>query len=247
MPSRRFSLASLRDRWVGIVVAGVFLLLLVASGVLLFLTFVGRISGAVATLAATLTLVVLTGLYAAITYRMMVETKKGREQEIRPVLEFHAGEYMSQIKNVGGGPARTLDITLSLVPDGVAHGIRHQSIPAGESVAVPAEPFSSIGDRGFLELQAEGIDIEWDETEDDDEEFWEEREFPYERLQMTGTCEDVWGNTYPIEEEHQAFDLTEGFGDAVSPTVDAEASLELVAIELQRIRRLLDENASEKE
>lgn len=184
-----------------VVAVGVFVLLIVSSGVLLFLTFVGRISGAVATLAATLTLVVLTGLYAAITYRMMVETKKGREQEIRPVLEFHAGEYMSQIKNVGGGPARNLDITLSLVPEGVTHGIRHQSIPAGESIAVPAEPFSSIGDRGFLELQAEGVDIDGDEI--DDEEFWEDRDFPFERLQMTGPRASreawyAWASAWPV-------------------------------------------------
>lgn len=221
------------------------LILLAFSGGLIYLTYSETISSSVASVATTTLLVLLTAFYALSTYgmvretrRMAEETRKSREQEIRPVIEFHAREVYSQIANIGDGPARNVDLNLTLLPSGLTHTIREQSLPSGESISIPAEPFSSIRDRGFLELQEQGLDFDWDDV-DDYEEFWEEQDFPYETLRMTGTVEDVWGNTHEVDVEYDVWNLTQELQGAVSLTLDMEQSLDSIARELRQIRKHL--------
>ena len=102
---------------------------------------------------ASWTLTVITLVYAVITYWMATETKRGRQQEIRPVLDFHADKFMSKIVNLGQGPARDVDLTLTFQPDGVSHRIQRQSLPAGAEIHIPAEPFKQMDDMEYTDLQ----------------------------------------------------------------------------------------------
>lgn len=227
-----------RTHWLELsIVASLFVITLAV----LLLVLEGLITASHASLIATLLLVVLTAGYAATTYRMTNETKKARVQETRPVLDFQPDEFMSTIVNLGGGPARSIDITLSFQPVDDRRRIQRQSLPAGEKIALVEEPFSSIGDRRFGDVQLQYSDLEEPENDSELAETMYENP-PAERLQMEGSCEDVWGTEYTIEEEYMVYDLTEGFGDAVPPTMDESQSLETIALELQRIRSQFEDN-----
>jgi len=206
----------------------------------------GFLSGPQATSIATIWLVVLTGVYASVTYRMLRETKKSREQEIMPALEFEARETGSALINIGNGPARNLDIVLRLNPAGDRYRIKRQSLPSAGDLSIPVEPLSSLGDRRFLDVQMDGLDIDWAEHEEvADDDFWENTEYPYQELVIDGMCEDIWGNRIRIEQTYDVWDLTEGFGDATPSSMAVDSSLQLLAIELSRIRRVLEHGSSE--
>jgi hypothetical protein len=227
------------------VVIGAFSATLLAAIALLYFIATGVLSGAEATAVATVLLVLLTGGYATVTYLMVQETRKAREQEIQPVLDFQARELASTIVNSGNGPARNLDITLTLEPAGESHRVQRQSISAGGAVAIPSEPYSSLGARGYQDLQLYATDMEWADVDEDDPNFWEDLDKPYQRLTLEGTCEDVWGNTHHINEEYQIYDLTEGTVGAVEPSMDEAESLELIAVELSRLRAAIGESAND--
>lgn len=214
--------------------------------VLAALLLSGVLTGAQASVIATLALIVLTGAYAALTYQLVHETRKSREQEIRPVLDFQAQEKGSYIMNVGGGAARKLSLTLELLPAGRTHSITHQSLPAGSQLAIHVEPFSSIADRGYGDLQIEGAKFSGIEITEG-EEFWENLDDPYERLVMRGRCENIWGQECEIKEEYSVFALTEMYGGAVPPNLEEAQSLEWIAMEIREIRSQLQQNDWDQE
>jgi len=129
---------------------------------------------------------------------------------------------------------------LTLEPAGDSHTVQRQSLPAGGAVAIPMEPYSSLGARSYQDLQLQATDMEWEDVDEDDPDFWEDLDEPYQCLILDGTCEDVWGNTHHINEEYQIYDLTEGTVGAVEPSMDEEESLELIAVELSRLRAVID-------
>lgn len=228
-----------------IVLGGVFFSLLICVvGVLLYAAIEGIVTGGTASLAASLLLVLLTAVYAFFTLWMAHETRRSRQQEIQPVLEFRPREYGSTIVNLGSGPARNIDVTLTLMPDGESHSVQWQSLPSGQEIMIPAEPFSSIADREYLGLQLQGADIDWETVEDEDEdEFWDEfDEHPYEQLHMEGFCEDVWGNQQSVNSTYEVWNLTEAMVGTVPSTMDEESSLELIATKLNKMRAF-DERA----
>jgi hypothetical protein len=229
-----------------IVLGGFFFVFLIAiSGTLLYAAFEEIIDGGTASLSASLLLVILTGAYAFITLWMTHETKKSRRQEIQPVLEFRPHEHRSTIVNLGSGPARNIDLTLTLEPKGESHRVQWQSLAPQQEIAIPAEPFSSIADREYLDLQLQGADIDWESVEDD-EEFWDEfDDYPYEQLRMTGSCEDVWENLQEVEERYDVWNLTEAMVGTVPSTMEEKSSLELVAVELSSLRALVEDTVKE--
>lgn len=180
---------------------------------------------------ASWTLTVITLVYAGITYWIAKETKRGRQQEIRPVLDFHADEFMSKIANLGQEPARDVDLTLIFQPDGVSHRIQRQSLPAGAEIHIPAEPFKQIGDMEYADLQLLGRDINGTLDEDD----WEDQEDPCVRLQLTGQITDAWGETISVDEEYDVWDLTSGEQGYVSYESDERFTREQIAAELRGI------------
>jgi len=160
-------------------------------------------------------------------------------------LEFCPREYRSTIVNLGSGPARNIDLTLRFEPKGESHRVQWQSLAPRQEIAITAEPFASIADRKYLDLQLQGSDIDWESIEND-EEFWDEfDDYPYEQLRMTGSCEDVWGNSQKIEQRYEVWNLTEAMVGTVPSTMREKASLELVAVELSSMRALLEETIGE--
>lgn len=193
--------------WLSSLVFGIIFALLIAALGLLYFVQVDSITGGEATAIATIMLVVVTGIYATFTYQMMLETRRSREQEIMPVFEFQPEEIRSYIQNVGGGPARKLDLT-SLLPANESVRVKRQSVPSGSAIAITAEPFSSLADRTFQDLQLESERIDLYEVED--ENIWDGLdEYPYEELVLDGVCEDAWGNTRNIYERYELWDLME--------------------------------------
>jgi len=227
-----------------VLLGGVFFLLLVCvSVVLLYASITGLITGGTASLGASLLLVLLTGGYAFITLWMTHETRRSRQQEIQPVLEFLPKETDSTVINLGNGPARNIDLTLTLEPKGESHPVQWQSLAPQQELAISNEPLSSIADREYTSLQVQGADVDL-ETVEDDEAFWEELgDHPYDELHMEGTCEDVWGNSKEVDETYDVWNLTQAMVGTVPSTMDEESSLELVAVELSRLRRLIEEDA----
>ena len=203
------TIETLRLHWNRIVVIGAITGLSIAATILLYFVFTGTISGGGATAVATVLLVVLTGIYATATYQMMLETRKARQQEIKPAFEFRAQEHQSSLVNVGNGPARKLKVTIRLLPAGEFFQVPPQSIRSGGEVVIRDPQFPDLGEWDYLELQLQNPDVDVDEI--DDEEFIHETEnHPYQQLTMDGSCEDIWGNKVPIEETYNVWDLTEG-------------------------------------
>ena len=247
LPNRLWSDSEYRE----LVVLGFvfFALLACVTGVLLYAAIEGIITGGIASLAASLLLVLLTAVYALFTLWMAHETRRGRQQEIQPVLEFRPREYGSTIVNLGSGPARNIDVTLTLTPNGESHSVQWQALPSEREIMIPAEPFSSIADREYLGLQLQGIDIDWDTVEDGNgDEFWDEfDEHPYESLHMEGSCEDVWGNQQNVNRIYNVWNLTEAMVGTVPSTMDKASSFELIATELSRMHTSINRTMNESD
>lgn len=129
--------------------------------------------------AATVVLVLVTGGYVALTYRLVGETRDARRQEVMPVINvepepYAIGAYGAKVENVGNGPAKDVDATISLEPGGPEHELRSKNIAAG-------------GFTGSLEPE-----MKRDVAED------------YERLEIDGCLTDVWGVR---DDFHDVFDL----------------------------------------
>jgi len=166
---------------------------------------------------------------------MALETRRAREQEIRPVLEFVPKEIHSEIVNFGRGPGRRLSLKLELHPAGLTHRVTQENLPPGEGLAIPKEPFSTLRDRDFLSLQIEGMDIDSDEIPEGTD-IWEEREYPYERLTLQGKYEDIWGNTRSIEREYDVWSLVEGRNGTTSTGPEPNELLFMIARRLNEIQ-----------
>lgn len=86
---------------------------------------------------ATVILVLVTAVYAFLTWRMVVETRRARQQEVTPVFNLSVkpisiGAWAPAIENVGNGPALDVEATLTLEPGGEEHRVETKNIPEGD-------------------------------------------------------------------------------------------------------------------
>lgn len=121
-------------------------------------------------------LVVVTAIYAGLTWKLVRETKDARQQEIMPAISLELesvihGAVTPVLKNIGNGPAREVNTELQLLPDGPNEEFNRKSI-------------ASNGSSSTLGLQ-----------------IGSERAEEYSELSVTGTCTDAFGKEYPIEDE----------------------------------------------
>ena len=209
MSHSQSAMNTLRSYWARVIVIGGIFALSVAAVVLLYLVYTDAISGGEATAIATVLLVALTGIYATVTYLMMLETRKARQQEIKPAFEFRAQEHQSSLVNVGNGPARKFKVTIRFLPVGEFFQVQRPSVQSNGEVVIQDPQFPDLGEWDYLELQLQSPDV--DVYEIDDEGFPQATEkHPYQQLTIDGSCEDIWGNKIPIEEEYEVLDLTVG-------------------------------------
>lgn len=167
----------------GILVITVIVLLFGAYQGLFQLTFITAIANSV--------LVLVTGVYAALTYLLVRETRRARRQEIMPV--FTAGidplpgrevKYHVVLLNIGNGPAQDLEATLELVPDGARGSIQSLNVVPGGKIGAH-DPFDSI-------------------------EVLPEQLKPYEELRIRGCYKDLFGNSHDFSLVLDLKDFTEG-------------------------------------
>jgi hypothetical protein len=86
---------------------------------------------------STVVLVIVTGVYAYLTWGMVRETRRARKQEVMPVINldvepFSIGAWAPKIENIGNGPAIDVTGTVTLEPGGEEHEIQSKNIPAGD-------------------------------------------------------------------------------------------------------------------
>lgn len=103
--------------WTGIV----FLAFIAALGVMLgslYFVWRGEIQSEVASLLNTAALVIVTAIYALITFLLLGESIKDREQRVAPtlVLDVQEDPPIVVVENIGNGPAINLTIITHLAP-----------------------------------------------------------------------------------------------------------------------------------
>jgi hypothetical protein len=159
----------------------VFIVLLIGVSVLVSLVFTGNLSGSEATAIGTVLLVVITGGYAAATYLLLVETKKARQQEIIPMFKLDLkgvsiGKMGVAVKNIGNGPARDINATIRLHPNGGENTVGYLNVATGDFLPFP-EPFEN------QLLTSEVIES-------------------YDKITIEGTCKDLMGKEHSFSDSY---------------------------------------------
>jgi len=126
---------------------------------------------------STVVLVIVTGVYAYLTWGMVRETRRARKQEVMPVMNldvepFAIGAWAPKIENVGNGPAIDVTGTVQFEPGGEEHEIQSKNIPAGDFT-------------GSL-----------------DPKVHEESHEKYDSMTVTGEYTTVFGDTESFEESY---------------------------------------------
>jgi hypothetical protein len=98
---------------------------------------------------STILLVTITGIYAFLTWMLVVENRRARRERHSPSFVVEADIFGPRIRNVGNGPARDLEITLTLVSDDdrVRTVVRRDGLVPDDDVWVSELPFAAIGDE----------------------------------------------------------------------------------------------------
>jgi|GEM_PF-4782491 len=171
---------------------------------------------------STVVLVIVTGVYAYLTWGMVRETRRARKQEVSPVMNldvepFSAGAVAPKIENIGNGPAIDVDGTVKLHPGGEEHEIQSKNIPSGDFTGSVAP---QIG-------------------EDSHEE--------YESLVVEGSYRDVLGDRGTFEEEYDLKLLAESDGaDSIMKRDRRERHLGKIAKHLKSIAQGIEMDGFEK-
>jgi len=165
------------------------------------------------TAGATVILVIVTAVYAFLTWGMVKETRRARKQEVMPVINidvepFSIGAWAPKVENIGNGPALDVNATVQLEPGGEAHELQSQNITAGDFA-------------GMLYPQV---------NEDTHEE--------YDSLKIEGSVTDVFGDTDTFEAEYDLELLAELDGaDSIMKRDKQERYLRSIDENLQEIAK----------
>ncbi|WP_134670423.1 helix-turn-helix transcriptional regulator [Halorussus marinus] len=110
---------------------------------------------------STVVLVIVTGVYAYLTWGMVRETRRARKQEVTPVMNldvepFSIGAWAPKIENIGNGPAIDVNGTVKLHPDGEEHEIQTKNIPSGDFTGSLSPNVSENTHEEYESLVVEG-------------------------------------------------------------------------------------------
>lgn len=181
--------------------------------VLLFTSDVGARDVSVLT---SLLLVVVTAVYAYLTYGLLQESRETRRRETAPVLVVVTDRYglVPELLNVGNGPARSAELTLCAVAeDGATEEteVSLRNLGVGQSEPILEEPFKHLTD----------------EKEDASDQ--------YAYLRVDSEMRDAFGDRVPVDLEYELSEI----GPAPDTTGRPEP-LERIAVEVERIRESID-------
>ncbi|WP_408957557.1 hypothetical protein [Natrinema sp. 74] len=110
---------------------------------------------------STVVLVIVTGVYAYLTWGMVRETRRARKQEVTPVMNldiepFSIGAWAPKIENIGNGPAIDVDGTVKLHPGGEEHNIQTKNIPSGDFTGSLSPQIAEDAHEDYESLVVEG-------------------------------------------------------------------------------------------
>lgn len=145
----------------------------------LYAAYTGEFEPAFVSAVATAALVLVTTVSVTLTLILLDEERQARKQEIMPVFKTELkgvsiGRMGIALKNIGNGPAQNIDATLEIHPDGEKQEIQYPNVNSGDIVPI-SDPFEDTT------INSDTID-------------------EYSYISVEGTCEDIIGNKYDIDE-----------------------------------------------
>jgi hypothetical protein len=168
-------------------------------------------------------LVLATIYYAVKTHQMVVEMRRARELQVRPVLVpairvLGPNDFYPKVANTGAGAAIDVRVTLTLEPDGPAAGYSAPVMTPGSDAGVIVRD----GSRKIMHI-------------DDYASF--------STVRMRGTCRDVLGNSFEMDEVFDLHRFIEGFTSGIwarFPGVEKKGDpLKLIADALVNVESMM--------
>ena len=122
--------------------------LLFASAGLSIATFYFSTSIEIINSLSTILLVTITGIYAFLTWMLVVENRRARREQQSPSFVVNSDIFGPRIENIGNGPAQDLEIVLTLVSedDRAQTVIKQDGLIPGDHIWVSELPFAAISD-----------------------------------------------------------------------------------------------------
>lgn len=166
-----------RKYWLQSLSVGIFLIISVILLSIIYYTSQNATTSSVSQLTVQSLLILVTTMYALITLWLVHETRVARIQDVKPVFSVEALGDKTGVANIGQGPARELDISLKLIPDGPSKDLEQKLVRPNEYVAVTSGDIAEIDD------------------------LTSHVHHEYDALKVFGTYEDIYGNEYEINNE----------------------------------------------
>jgi Co/Zn/Cd efflux system component len=135
----------------GIQYVGYWLLgvLLFFSLLLLIGLFQGFISPQYINSLSTILLVSVTGIYAFLTWLLVIENRRARREQRAPSFSIDTDLFGPRIKNIGNGPAVDLEVEFALTSEEqrTETVISRDNLIPGDTVWIAKEPFAAVTDE----------------------------------------------------------------------------------------------------
>lgn len=141
---------------VGLSIAGI----VVALGAFLYATYVGLFEPLFVSAIATSGLVLVTAISVVTTISLLKEQQRGREQQITPCFKLETtgiGVGRSGIiaRNIGNGPAKNIDIDISIHPQDLDGNKTYPNVASGDILPI-GNPFDDVDLDDVEEIKISG-------------------------------------------------------------------------------------------
>lgn len=141
---------------VGIMLLGVLSLL----STFLYATYVGMFEPMFVSAVATSSLVFVTAVSVLLTISLLIEEKRHREQQIIPSFKLGTeaislGSYGITARNIGNGPAKNIEATVTVKPQNEEYTIEYPNVPSGEILPI-GNPFDEVDIEDVNEITLSG-------------------------------------------------------------------------------------------
>lgn len=208
-------------RWNRII--GVLGLLVLAGVLLTFLYFAweGVFEPLFVSAVGTSALVLVTGTSVFLTLLLLEENRTARKREVKPSFSIQLepvaiSTFGVVIENIGNGPAKDVEATLTLYPNEDQWDFRRKNIRPGDQAGASPDDITFSKDSGGK----------------------------YDRISIEGKCTDVFGNTIPFSDSFDMELLQNGKYGGYNPH-EHEDELEEIQKVLNKIRRSIDSVSNE--
>lgn len=202
-------------RWVFV---GGFVVLILLLSFFMYLAAVGDIENSLVSAISSSIIALVTLAYVYLTFELVNETRRARVQEVQPAFSVDLepasiGSYGVAIKNIGNGPAKDLEATITLNPGDQETEIEYKTL-APDDYAPVAEPFEESINEEIAEM--------------------------YDEIEVNGTYTDIFGNTSQFSGEYKLQLLEKGDSKSLHmKRENTDRHMRDLVRELRKIRREL--------